>query len=169
LATAGLIKLFEAGAARNSGVTRWQSSLVILFVFLTSISSIQIGLSQAAYLQTHPENLYYPASLDYAVDWFRENAQYNDFVLASEQTSQVLTQKAGLRAYFGHEMETVNYKTKQVKVHDFFQGESPELASSPIKWVVYGPFERKLDPQFQALDNLEIVYDTPAVQIYRVK
>jgi hypothetical protein len=169
LATAGLAKLFEASIVRSPGMARWRVSLVILFIFLTSISSIQLGLGQTAYLQTHPEHLYYPASLDSAVNWFRENAQYNDFVLASEQTSQVLGQKAGLRAYFGHEMETLDYKTKQSEVQAFFQGKLPELATRPIQWVVYGPFERRLNPNFESPEDLELVYDSQDLQIYKVK
>jgi len=169
LATAGLVKLFETAAGRSPGMMRWRSPLVVLFVFLTSISSIQIGVGQVAYLQTYPENLYYPASLDRAIDWFHENAQYNDFVLASEQTSQILAQKAGLRAYFGHEMETLNYKTKQREVQSFFEGKLPELANRPVKWVVYGPFERQLNPDFQPTDDLELRYNIQELQIYQVK
>jgi len=169
LATAGLVKLFETAAGRSPGMMRWRSPLVVLFVFLTSISSIQIGVGQVAYLQTYPENLYYPASLDRAIDWFHENAQYNDFVLASEQTSQILAQKAGLRAYFGHEMETLNYKTKQREVQSFFEGKLPEPANRPVKWVVYGPFERQLNPDFQPTDDLELRYNIQELQIYQVK
>jgi len=169
LATAGLVKLFEIAIARSPGLTRWRSGFVILFVFLASVSSIQIGLSQVAYLQTYPENLYYPVSLDRAVEWFRVNAQYNDFVLASEQTSQVLAQKARLRVYFGHEMETLDYKTKQSEVQEFFQGKLPELANGPIRWVVYGPFERKMNPNFEKSDNLKLVYEIQGLQIYQVK
>jgi hypothetical protein len=169
LATMGLIKLFEIASARTPGIVRWRPGIAILFVFLTSISSIQIGLSQVAFLNTHPKQLFYPASLDLAIDWFHNNAQYNDFVLASEQTSQILAQKAGLRAYFGHEMETLNFKIKGRNVQAFFQGESPKLAESPIKWVVYGPFERELNPNFQPPGKLDLVYDTQDLQIYRVK
>jgi hypothetical protein len=169
LATTGLIKLFEWATARSHVMNRWRFSLAMLFVFLTSISSIQLGLGRTAYLETHPETLYYPASLDNAVDWFRENAQYNDFVLASEQTSQVLAQKAGLRVYLGHEMETLNYKNKLPEVHTFFQGKLPELASKPIKWVVYGPYEKKLGPDFKIPINLELVYSNQDLQIYRVR
>ena len=169
LAAAGLAQLFEAGTVRNPGLTRWRSSLVILFIFLGSISSVQLGLGQMAYLQTHPANLYYPASLDRAVNWFRDNAQYNDFVLASAQTSQVLAQKTGLRAYFGHEMETLDYAVKQSDVQKFFQGKLPELAKHPIKWVVYGPFERKNAPNFVKPDSLELTYDTQELQIYKVR
>ncbi|MGZ9234018.1 MAG: hypothetical protein ACXW4E_00710, partial [Anaerolineales bacterium] len=113
LATAGLTTLFEWGTKRSPGLLRWRSGLIILFIFLLSLSSIQISLGQAAYLQTHPGSLYYPASLEEAISWFDKNAQYNDFVLASEQTSQILVQKARLRAYFGHEMETLNYQDKK--------------------------------------------------------
>ncbi len=169
LATAGLVKLFETVTARSSGLTRWRFHLVTLFVFLASISSIQIGISQVAYLQTHPKTLYYPASLDQAIHWFQENAQYNDFVLASEQTSQILAQRAGLRAYFGHEMETLDFQTKRTKVQSFFQGKLPELATSPVKWVVYGPFEKELSTSFPATSVLELVYDIQELQIYRVK
>lgn len=169
LATAGLVKLFETVTARSPGMMRWRFHLVTLFVFLTSISSIQIGVSQVAYIQTHPKHLYYPASLDQALHWFQENAQYNDFVLASEQTSQILVQRAGLRAYFGHEMETLDFQTKRTTVQSFFQGKLPELTNSPVKWVVYGPFERELSPNFPATGDLELVYDTADLQIYRVK
>ena len=122
-----------------------------------------------AYIQTHPDDLFYPASLDQAIDWFREHAQYNDVVLASEHTSQVLAQKTGLRVYAGHEMETLHYKDKLLRVEAFFQGNLPELASSPIKWVVYGPAERELSATFPRPDNLQLVYDTADLQIYRVR
>lgn len=169
LGTAGLAQLFETVAARRPDLLRWRSALVILFVFLASISSIQIGIGQVAYLRTYPEHLYYPASLDRAISWFHEHAQYNDFVVASEQTSQVLAQKAGLRVYFGHEMETLHYQTKREEVQAFFQGNRADLAGKPIRWVVYGPLERKLYPGFQASDHLELVFDSDELQIFQVK
>ncbi|HLO15978.1 MAG TPA: hypothetical protein VK206_14190 [Anaerolineales bacterium] len=169
LATTGLISLFERLAIQRPGMPHMQKSWAILFVFLASISSIQLSLGRAAYLQTHPEDFYYPVSLDDAIKWFRGNAQPDDFVLASEETSQIIAQKAGLRVYFGHEMETLDYKTKQINVQAFFRGELPELAGKPIQWVVYGPFERKLGVNFRRAENLEQVYETPELQIYRVK
>jgi hypothetical protein len=136
---------------------------------LISLSSIQIGLGQAAYLRTYPEALFYPAGLDQAAGWFGENARYNDFVLASEQTSQVLVQKTGLRAYLGHPMETLDYQTKLANVQAFFQGGSTELAGRPIKWVVYGPLEQTFNPVFQPMQNLELVYEHQDVKIFQVK
>jgi hypothetical protein len=169
LGIAGLIRLFQMLAARYPGLVRWRSSLAIVFLFFASLSSVQLILGRTLYLQTHPASLYYPRSLDAGFDWFRLNAHEDDFVLASETTSQLLVQKAGLRAYFGHEMETLGYKTKQRNVQAFFDGRQPGLASAPIKWVVYGPSERVLYPDFRPPANLRLVYDSGQLQIFEVK
>lgn len=169
LATQGLIALFESSTSHRLILKRWKESLVIMFVFLVSLSSIQLSLGQAIYIQTRPADFFYPTSLDHAILWLRENAQYNDFVLASEGTSQVLAQRAGVRVYHGHEMETLDYATKKENVSAFFQGDLPSLASKPIQWIVYGPTERKLGPDFQPPDSLELVYETKELQIYKVK
>ncbi|MCI0552228.1 MAG: hypothetical protein L0287_14850 [Anaerolineae bacterium] len=169
LATKGLITFFEMGTTQSPSLKRWEKSLVIVFVFLASLSSIQLSLGRAVYLQTHPDDFFYPASLDHAISWLHEHAQYNDFVLAAEGTSQVLAQRAGVRVYSGHEMETMDYAAKKTKVLEFFQGRFPSLASKPIQWVIYGPIERGLAPGFQPANNLELVYDSQELQIYRVK
>jgi hypothetical protein len=66
-------------------------------------------------------------------------------------------------------METLEYKTKQRNVQAFFEGELPELAIRPIKWVVYGSFAKKFITNFQRTNNLELVYENQELQIYRVK
>ena len=169
LATQGLIALFETGTAQRSGLKRWRESLVVLYIFLASLSSIQIGLGQSIYLQTHPEGFFYPAKLDEAISWLREHAHYTDSVLASEETSQVLAQKAGARVYGGHEMETLDHTTKKTNMEAFFQGDFPDLARRPIQWIVYGPIERRLWPDFHPSEGLELVYYASDVQIYKVK
>jgi hypothetical protein len=169
LATRGLVTIFETGTTQSPSWMRWKKSIVILFAFLTSLSSIQLSLGRAVYLRTHPDDLFYPASLDRAISWLHDHAQYNDFVLAAESTSQVLAQRAGVRVYSGHEMETMDYADKKLMVFDFFQGSLPSLASKPIQWVIYGPIERELAPSFQPPSNLELVYDSQDLEIYRVK
>ncbi len=169
LAASGMRKFFETESGRSPLWMRWQGSLIALFVFLTSLSSIQLSLGRSLYLQTNPDELYYPASVDQAVAWLREHAQYNDFVLASEETSQVIAQETGLRAYLGHEMETLDYENKQKQVREFFEGTMPQLASPPIRWVIYGPIEREFNPNFIPPQNLQLVYETQELQIYEVK
>jgi hypothetical protein len=169
LATQGWIQIFESGIGRWSWLIRRRQILVILFVFAASLSTIQLSLGRAAYLQTHPEYFYYPSSLDAAIVWLRGHAHYDDIVLSSDLTSQVLAQKAGVRVYGGHEMETLNYKDKHLKLIAFLEGKFPELAHSPIKWVIYGPEERAVNPNFTAPENLELKYETSDLRIYQVK
>jgi hypothetical protein len=169
LATQGWIQLFESRISQRSVLMRWKKIMVILYVFVASLSTIQLSLGRSAYLQSHPEQFYYPASLDSAIAWLREHAHYNDVVLASELTSQVLAQKAGVRVYGGHEMETLNYKEKQFKLIAFLEGQFPELANPPIKWVIYGPEERAINSNFTVPENLELVYETSDLRIYQVK
>ena len=169
LAVQGLIRLFKSRPAQSPVVKRWKPGLVTLFLFLASFSSIQLSLGRMLFIQTHPVDLFYPASLDEAIVWLRDHAQYDDFVLAAEQTSQVLVQKAGMRAYFGHEMETLNYTAKQEQVTSFFKGNMNELASAPIKWVAYGPYEQAINPNFVPSGNLELVYAAGSLKIYRTR
>lgn len=169
LATFGLQYLVNVILMRTKSRIPWRHITVGTFLFLFSLSSIELSLGRTTYLQTHPKESYYPASLDAAVAWFREHAQYNDFVLASEPTSQVLAQKTGMRVYAGHEMETLNYSGKETGVTAFYAGQLSSLVKAPIKWVVYGPDEEAINPNFAAPNNLELVYEISELKIYQVK
>jgi len=169
LAVHGLKVLLESSLACLRNKPHWRSSIVILFIMLISMSSVQLSLGRAAFLYTHPKEFYYPASLDSAMRWLKDHAQYNDFVLASEYTSQVLAQKTGMRVYAGHEMETLNNAVKHAKVEAFFANELPELATAAIQWVVYGPEEQKINVDFSPPENLDLVYETTDVKLYQVK
>jgi len=169
LATQGWIQLCERRIFPGSDVMRRKKMLVMLFVFVASLSSVQLSLGRMAYLQTLPEYFYYPSSLDASIAWLRKHADYNDIVLAEELTSQVLAQKAGVRVYGGHEMETLNYLDKQSNVSDFFEGQFPALANPPIKWVLYGPEEEAIHPHFAAPETLELVFETPQLKIFQVR
>jgi hypothetical protein len=169
LSTRGLMALFEPVSDRPLDLERWKPRVVMLLVFLASFSSIQLSLGRTLVLQTRPDTFYYPRSLDDAAQWLRENAHYQDVVLASEQTSQVLAQKAGVRVYAGHAMETLDYENKEKEVRAFFRGDTMLLAGEPLQWAVYGPYEREIDPVFEPPGNFELAYETRDVQIYRVR
>jgi hypothetical protein len=169
LAVLGLKHYLEAESDRGSARMRWRGGIVFLFIFVASISSIQLSLGRALYLQNLPEELYYPASVDAAADWLNEHAEYNEFVLALEATSQVIAQKTGLRVYLGHEMETLDYETKRLNVQHFFEGSAPEIAQHPVQWVIYGPNEHALNPDFQPPANLELMFETGDLRIFKVK
>jgi hypothetical protein len=91
--------------------------------------------------------------------------------LAAENTSQLVAQKSGLKVFAGHEMETIHYIDKLKQVAAWYQGNMPEaaLAESGVKWVVYGPYEKELDLNFVAGDNLVKAFSNSEVTLYLVK
>jgi hypothetical protein len=166
-----LKELSDPAVAKNPGLVRWRNDAVVLFIFLASISSLYLSLGRAAYLQSHPAEFFYPASVDNAVEWLNGRASANDFVLASEQSAQIVAQKTDLRVYFGHEMETLNFEAKQKDVISFYENKQPVdwIKTTPIKWVIYGPLEEGISSDFTPLSDLQLVYDEQGVKIFEVK
>ena len=87
------------------------------------------------------------------------------------KTSQIVAQRTRLKVYAGHPMETLFFDDKIKTVDDFFQGNAPVdwIQKTPVKWVVYGPYEKELIPTFAPLPDLELVYQNETVMIYKVK
>ena len=121
-------------------------------------------------LKTLPDASFYPASLNPAFEWLAENADPADFVLASERTSQLVAQKSGLRVFAGHEMETIFYSEKLKQVALWYQSNLPDeaLEISAVKWVVYGPDEKRLAPDFSPGNNLTPVFESSDALLYKV-
>jgi len=89
-------------------------------------------------------------------------------VLAAENTSQLVAQKSGLKVYAGHEMETIHYSDKLKQVTAWYQANLPDaaLAGNRVKWVIYGPYEEELSPDFIPGDNLIEVFTNSEVTLY---
>lgn len=144
--------------------------IVMTTVLLVSISSIYLIYGNMQVLKTLPDSTFYPSSLDPAFKWLTANASPTDYVLAAENTSQLVAQKSGLRVYAGHEMETIHYSNKLKQVAAWYQSNLPDtaLADSGVKWVIYGPYEERLTPVFSPGDNLELVFINSEVVIYKM-
>jgi hypothetical protein len=166
-----LMKLFENGESKIPNLNRLRASLVLLFILIASCSAICLSLGRAIYLQTRPADFFYPANIDDAVQWLNQHAQTDDFVLASEQTAQIVAQKTGLRVYYGHELETLNFSAKQENVISFYKNTQPEdwIKGTLVKWVIYGPLEQDISSNFSPAQNLELIYNSKGVKIYAVK
>jgi hypothetical protein len=171
LAGWGLMILFEARAAQSPGLKRWRGAAATGLVILASISTIFLVVGQSLYMQARPAKYFYPAGLEQAAYWLGRNAGPGDFALAAEETSSLLAQIAGLRVYLGHPMETLDYQAKQADVEAFYEGRASAswLEGQPIEWIVYGPYERELDAEFQPSQILQLVYQENDVSVYRVK
>ncbi len=143
------------------------------YILLASVSSIYLSLGSSLFMRTLPAEKFYPRDLESALVWLseRENAMPNDFVLADIQTSQLVAQRTSLKVYVGHEMETIRYEDKKMAMELFYKGRAPKdwLAQTRVRWVIYGPYEKKISSSFAAGTELEMVYKNNSVIIYRVK
>jgi hypothetical protein len=173
LATQGLIALARRGEARPDEDRRSlarRKSLAVGYVLLASVSSIYLSLGQMKFMQTHPAQYFYPAALGEALDWLKANSPAGEFVLGAEQTGSLAAQKAGMRTFLGHPMETLAFEEKQSAVEAYYQGKLPDDWLDPaVQWVFYGPYERALSADFQAAPDLELMFENEAVRIYAVK
>jgi hypothetical protein len=142
------------------------------YILLASVSSIYLSLGLSLFMQTHPAEKFYPRDLETALVWLaeRENAVPNDFVLADVSTSQLVAQRTQLKVYIGHEMETLQFEDKKLALELFYTGASPQnwLAQTEVRWVIYGPYEKKISSSFAAGSELEMVYQNNSVRIYKV-
>lgn len=168
LAIYGLDKLINWLGARAQ---LRKPAVVMVTVLLVSISSIYLIYGNMQVLKTLPDSTFYPASLEPAFKWLSENAAQADFVLGAENTSQLTAQKTGLRVYAGHEMETIHYTDKLNEVAAWYQANMPSeaLSASGVKWVFYGPYEKRLAPDFAPADNLVEVFTNSEVTLYQAK
>ena len=171
LGTQGLIALSDFASRKSPFLARRVHGLALFIVFLLSISSVYLGLGRSLYLRGHPDEFFYPASLNNALTWLQANAAPNDFVLSAAPSGLLIAQKTDLRVYLGHEMETLKYPSKSQLVEAFYQGraEPDWLSTIPVRWVLFGPYEQRLATENQlGFPNLEIVYQFEGITIYKV-
>jgi hypothetical protein len=171
LAIKGLRDLLGYFVQRSSWLARRASALALSFVLLTSITTLTLGPEFSIYLQSRPEKYFYPSQLNEAFDWISANTQPDDFILSTDQTGEFVAQVTGRRVFIGHPMETLNYDAKIEEVNQFYEGKLPAdwITQFPVKWVIYGPYERGISPDFKPDPNLELVFQKGDVQIFRVK
>jgi len=171
LSTYGLLEFFESLSTKSF----WRPSriavamtFVIIALSMTSIFQVP---AFSFYLMSRPEKYFYPRTLNAAFEWIDTHTAPNDFILSDDQTGQLVAQKTGRRVYLGHLMETINYTAKVTEVKSYYQDELPTnwVSQYPISWVIYGPYEKQIAPDFQPNPDLELVYQSDDVQIYKVK
>lgn len=169
LAMYGLKTLLDKLAGHFSGIKKRQNLIFFSYSIFASISSIFLILNSSLYVSSRPPQLFYPNEIENAVEWLNKNASPNDFVLASQETSQILAQRTALKMYFGHEMETLHFDEKESTVKAFYENtvEDDWLSQTPIQWIVYGPYEVEINNQFIPSENFELVYENDSVKIYQ--
>ncbi|MBI3163440.1 MAG: hypothetical protein HYZ24_02065 [Chloroflexi bacterium] len=148
------------------------SMLALLLTLLTTISSISLILGRGSLMRNHPEESFYPASLDPAFEWLNQYANMDDFVLSSAPSGLLIAQKTNLRVYLGHQMETLRFTPKLITVESFYKGNADPnwLDFTIVQWVFHGPYEQALfgSAKFQ-IEELEISFESGEVTIYHVR
>lgn len=153
---------------------RWQRRLpaaVLLLAAFMSLTSLILSPGYALYLRSRPDEYFYPKVLDEAFVWIAQNTGTGDFFLGAEDTGRLLAQKTGRPVYLGHSMETLRYTEKLGMVRDFYLGEASSdwLSTQPVTWVIYGPYEQRLSPDFQPGPELLPAFENESIIIYRVR
>jgi hypothetical protein len=151
-------------------LARREISISILLGSLAAISTSYLCFGSMLLLLQRPPGYFESSSLTEAVEWLAENADHDDVVLATEQTSQTVAASTGMTVYYGHPMETLTYHEKRERVQGFFSGNGEiNLSKSNIRWVVYGPHERDIIPggNWTQPKGFQEVYKNKEVTIYR--
>ncbi len=169
LAARGLADTVRYLSAVRVQFSKRATLTVMLACLLLSVTTVTLSPVEALYMSTRPEGLFYATSLVAAFNWISADTGANDAVLSSSRTGLLIGQFTGRRVFLGHDMETLDYAEKVIEVEAFYRGDepNPRVLAAPVTWVFYGPYERQIAPDFNPGANLEPVFRSSAVTIYR--
>jgi hypothetical protein len=171
LATYALNHLIKQASIRMPRIIKYDGLVYFSFILLSSFSLINLVLGSSLYIQTLPEDKFYPRDLESGLMWLDSNAAPNDFTLGNIRTGQLVAQRTRLKSYVGHPMETLFFDDKIASTEAYYKGKAPAnwLHRTPIRWVIYGPYEEEFTPIFIPGPDLKLVYQNDTVRIYKVK
>ena len=171
LAIYGLNHVIKQVSIKIPSILRYDKLVYFTYILLASFSFINLVLGSSIYIQTLPEDKFYPRDLENALLWLDNNAAPNDLVLGNIRTGQLVAQRTRLKTYVGHPMETLFFDDKMTAIEAYYQGKTPNdwIQQTPIQWIVYGIYEEELTPTFIPYPDLELVYQNKTVLVYKVK
>ena len=159
-------------------IIQWRPSLrrylagpALILVAFMSLTSLLLVPAYVFFLAGHPVDYFYPHSLDEAFTWISDNSQPDDFFLGAESSGRLIAQKTGRQVVLGHPMETLDYtlKVERVKAYYSGAGSADGISAPPVRWVIFGPYEQDLSPNFKPGPNLQLMFANEAVKIFRIK
>ena len=156
---------------RSAGASRRMPLIGLLAGLSISMTSLIFFPAQALFMRRQPMDYFYPRTFDQAFSWISENTPADDVLLSATRTGQLIAQKTGRRVFLGHEMETLRYDGKAAAVESFYKGQPtvPDLVLNSVGWVIYGPYEREIDPNFIPPPSLKLAAQIGDVSIYQIK
>lgn len=158
---------------QQPGRLRWLALTLVLA--LTAMSNLYLTAGLATAAATRPPTLFWSADLLAGVDWLGENSSWEETVLSSFESGNLITARTGHRVVVGHWMETVNYEEKREAADRFFAAATPNserlrlLERYGVSYVFYGPYEQALGTFEPAnADYLTPVFTLHNVNVYQV-
>ena len=145
---------------------------VLLTMALTNVFLLVGALTTVAW---HRPPVFQPGSQIEAFTWLSDNSK-EPVILANFDTGNVLLVYVSGRVFLGHGLETVDSKTKQQHVKQFFRKATSDswrqklLTDYNLSYLYYGPNEQALG-DFDPADApyLDQVYENDTVRIFEVK
>ncbi len=115
-----------------------------------------------------------PMALKDAATWLAAAIGPDDVILAQTDTANYLAGFVPGRVFIGHWASTVDFLAKDRAMRRFYSGQGDEdaiklLSTNSIRYVVYGPYERALNPSWSPSGGyLQRVYANADVSVYEV-
>lgn len=152
---------------------RSQTQMWIVTLFLLALpTNLIVLLAGQSGAQTHDPLLYHTRDESRAFQWLTAETPPHAIILSAPDTGLIIPAFSGRQVLYGHPFETVNAEAEKQAVLAFFEMTETEaqafLLERGIDFVFFGPRERKLGA-LPILQNLELVFESGAVQIYAVE
>lgn len=165
-----------AGRLRVGARTR--ALLLSAFIVVASLTNIGFIIGQVIargdVTGANDPRRYVPSDLAKALRWLGENGEPQSIILCSYLTGNIAPSISGMRVYLGHYGQTLRSEEKGREVTAFYGGEMRDdaarnfLQEHQIVYVIYGPFERRINESVRPPAGLRLAQTIGAVQIFKV-
>jgi len=153
---------------------RLRRPVLAAVIALASITNVGFTVAETSQLTPADPRRYVSSDLIGAFKWLSANAEPDSILFSAYKTGNIAPMFSGLRVYIGHYDLTIHCRDKQDQVEAFYSGRmsgseaSSLLATNRASYVIYGPFEREISPEFAQPDCLMPVYNAGDVQLFKV-
>jgi hypothetical protein len=168
LASVGIFWLLDQSGFPRRG----RRALLAVVVVIMSISNLGFIVGEAAGFSQPDPRRYLDADVATALKWLGPDAKPGSVLLSSYMTGNIAPSISGVAVFLGHYDQTLNSDRKTRQVEAFYEGKLSSqqmanfLAENRIGYCLYGPFERRISPTFEAPPGMVLVYKSGTVEIY---
>lgn len=146
-------------------------AVIIAVSVLSSVATLS-AMTKAAVDRAFP---FYLESKDLeAIEWLGEHGGRDDTVLSLRWRGLYVPHMAGMRAFMGHPIQSVDYEGKEEVIESVFQKDELQREDLEafqrynINWVFYGFSEQRIWKISQPCDYLTLRFDNSRVRIFEV-